>query len=72
MIPAVFAKFLKGVEENQVEWNVLIAMIAAAHPSTDGTQCTGDAQTTYCPDRKVILQRHNRRHALRCRMDEEG
>ncbi len=32
----------------------------------------GDAPTTYCPDRKVIQQRHNRRLALPCRMDEEG
>ena len=34
------AKFLKGAEENQVERNILVATIAAAHPSTNGTPRT--------------------------------
>ena len=38
------AKFLKGAEENQVERNILVATIAAAHPSTYGTPRTMDKQ----------------------------
>ena len=38
------AKFLKGAEENQVERNVLIATIVAAHPCTDGTQRSVEEQ----------------------------
>ncbi len=32
----------------------------------------GDAQTTFCPDLRVILQRHNRCHAPQCGTDEDS
>jgi hypothetical protein len=34
------AKFLKGAEENQVKWNVLVGTVEAASHSTYGTQRT--------------------------------
>ena len=53
MIPAV-----KGAEENQVERNVLVATIVAAHPSTDGTQRTVEEQLgTHKPHTVSIKQR---------------
>ncbi len=56
MIPAVFTKFLKGAEENQVEWNVLVATIAAAQPSTDGTQHTVEEQLGTHKPHTVLIQ----------------
>ena len=52
------AKFLKGAEENQVERNVFIATIVAAHSSSDGTQCTVEEQLgTYKPHTVLIKKR---------------
>ncbi len=38
------AKFLKGAEENQVKWNVLVGTVVAARRSTYGTQRTVEEQ----------------------------
>jgi hypothetical protein len=51
-------KFLKGAEENQVERNVFIATIVAAHSSSDGTQCTVEEQLgTHKPHTVLIKKR---------------
>jgi hypothetical protein len=51
-------KFLKGAEENQVDRNVFITTIVAAHPSSNGTQCTVEEQLgTHKPHTVLIKKR---------------
>ncbi len=51
------AKFFKGAEENQVKRNVFVATIVAAHPSTDGTQCTVEEQLGTHTSHTVLIKK---------------